>query len=52
VSFRTAAILGVVPIGGMFAASFAGPAVLRSYAERGVEIPSYVPRFIHVSYSA
>jgi len=48
VNFRNAAILCLVLIGGMFAVSFAGPAVLRPYAESGAEIPSYVRGFIGV----
>ena len=48
-SFRTAAILCVVLIGGMFAVAFAGPAVFRSYADSSAEIPSYVRGFIGVS---
>ena len=48
--FRTAAILSVVLVGGIFAASSAGGALACWYVERGdVEIPIYTRMFFSIA---
>jgi len=49
VSFRTAAILSVVLVGGMFMMPHAGYAVAQWYVEHPVEIPLYARLFLGVS---
>ena len=45
-SYRTAAILSVVLVGGMFAVSFATMAAAGRVMEHGVEIPGYERAFL------